>query len=116
MTYLRIDDNMPDHPKIVGLTDGAFRLYVGGLCYSARHLTDGIIPLSAVPRLSPAFKPRHFDELVSRLLWVRLSANSWVEIHDFLDWNYSRESVLNRRQTARQNALKRWDDKGGWIG
>ena len=41
MTWLRIDDAMVDHPKIIGLSDGAFRLHITALCYCARHLTDG---------------------------------------------------------------------------
>ena len=51
MTWIRIDDNLPDHPKLIGLPDNAFRLYISLLCYSSRYLTDGFIPSPAADRL-----------------------------------------------------------------
>jgi hypothetical protein len=116
VTYLKIDDNLADHPKIVGLSDGAFRLYVAGLCYSQRHLTDGILPLSQVPKLTPNYRKRHVDELTARLLWAPVAGHGWYEIHDYLQWNDSRETVAKRRANGRANAEKRWRDEGGWIG
>ena len=52
MTWLRIDDCMPDHPKVDGLSDRAFRAHVTGLCYCARHLTDGNVPQTVADRIA----------------------------------------------------------------
>jgi hypothetical protein len=54
MTWIRIDDTLPDHPKLIGLPDNAFRLYITVLCYSSRYLTDGFIPSPVADRLGHA--------------------------------------------------------------
>ena len=48
MSWVRLDDNFPNHPKVVGLSDQAFRLYISGLCYASHYLTDGLIIEPAV--------------------------------------------------------------------
>src|SRR5688572_13859080 len=50
--YLNIDDGMDEHPKVEGLSDAAFRMYVAGMLYSARRGTDGAIPRAKARRLS----------------------------------------------------------------
>lgn len=47
-TYIRVHDGMPDHPKVIGLSDAAFRLYVSAMCWCSRYLTDGIVPEHAM--------------------------------------------------------------------
>jgi hypothetical protein len=39
--WSRLDDASIDHPKILGLSDKAFRLWVCSIVYCSRHLTDG---------------------------------------------------------------------------
>lgn len=46
-TYIRVHDGMDDHPKIVGLSDGAFRLLMRAWSYCSRQLTDGRLPEAA---------------------------------------------------------------------
>jgi hypothetical protein len=112
---VNLDDNFPDHPKVDGLSDGAFRLQVAGICYAHRHLTDGIIPADKVSRLVPRFKRGYVDELVRRMVWVELDGGSAYAIHDFLDWNDSREKVeeYRRKQSlkGRKGAESRWADR-----
>ncbi len=43
MSWIKLDDALPSNRKIKDLSDRAFRLYVYGLCYCGRDLTDGII-------------------------------------------------------------------------
>lgn len=50
-TYIRLHDGMPDHPKIAGLSDAAFRLQVEALCYCSRYLTDGHLPAAILRKL-----------------------------------------------------------------
>lgn len=105
MPWLRIDDKMTDHPKISGLSDAAFRLHLSGMTYCARHLTDGFIDSSEVPRLVQKYKPSALKELVSRGIWYErhlLDEFTVYEIHGFLDWNDSREHVEAKRQAARE--------------
>ncbi len=90
MAWVRIHDGALTHPKIVGLSDSAFRLWVWGLSYCQQHLTDGWIPPAALPAKS---KP---DALVDARLWV-YAAQGGFDVHGYLDWNDSRESVLAKR-------------------
>ncbi len=90
MSWVRIHDGALTHPKIVGLSDSAFRLWVWGLSYCQQHLTDGWIPPAALPAKS---KP---DALVDARLWV-YAVQGGFDVHGYLDWNDSRESVLAKR-------------------
>ncbi len=98
MSWFHLDDNFPDHRKVAGLSDAAFRLHVAGLAYCSRGLTDGIIPADDVPRLVRRYKPSARTELVDGGLWVE-SLGHYL-IHDYLDWNDSRERVMEKRQKA----------------
>jgi hypothetical protein len=112
MTYAYLDDNFADHPKIVTLTDGAFRLHTAGILYANRHLTDGIIQADVVPRLTPRYRRTQLTELIDRLLWAELGDGQAYEIHDFLDWNKSRADVEQLREWGRKGAQKRWHGNG----
>ena len=48
MAWVRIHDDAMSHPKIVGLSDKAFRLWIWGLSYAQRHLTDGCVTADAM--------------------------------------------------------------------
>lgn len=43
--FIRLHDGMPDHPKIEGLTDKAFRLLITALCRSR----DGYVDVESLP-------------------------------------------------------------------
>lgn len=100
MAWVRLDDRAMTHPKIIGLSDKAFRLWVWGLSYAQQHLTDGLLPKDAVP----ARDRRAVEALLSQVLWERHSVG--FKIHDYLDWNDSREIVLKKRSEARDRMTK----------
>lgn len=91
MAWVRIHDAAMTHPKLVGLNDKAFRLWIWGLSYSQQHLTDGYLPFIAVPRRLI----RAVEDLKRERLWEAGDGGYWV--HDYLDWNDSREVVLAKR-------------------
>lgn len=99
MSWLQLDDNMPDHPKVAALTDTAFRHHIEGLSYCARLLTDGFIPAKVAADITT---PKTLLELESEqlpgraALWER-AAGGWA-IHDYLEYNLSRVQVLDRRE------------------
>src|SRR3990167_2964612 len=73
MAWVRLDEEFPDHPKIVSAGPLAAWLYVAGLCYCNRLLTNGFIPedqisrLIAVPEASPFWKnSRQFRKKAAR--------------------------------------------------
>lgn len=100
MPYLNLDDNFADHPKVDALSDGAFRLHVAGLLYSARHRLDGKVPGDKVGRLVPRFRRPCLNELLDGRLW--LPHTEGYEIHDYLDWNKSREEIEEQREHLRK--------------
>ncbi len=87
MSWVRLDDGMSEHPKIIGLSNGAFRAHIRGLCYCARHLTDGHVPAPAAKQ----WGSRAITELVAGGVWRETKAG--YEIHDYLDWNPSRDEA-----------------------
>ena len=99
MPWVRIDENAMEHPKIAGLSDAAFRLWVTGLAYCQKFLTDGYISDVALRGLR-AYSLKRKAEIVRAGLWHECDAG--VTVHDFPDWNDSRERVLAARRHARE--------------
>lgn len=101
MTWAKLDDEFPDHPKIIGLTDAGFRLHVTAIAWSNRHSTDGLLPRKAIPVLYGPGEGRPdlrgvVEELLEARLWDR-NGDAFV-IHDFLDYNPSRGDVVQKRE------------------
>lgn len=96
MSWARIDDGMPENLKVAPLSDGAFRAYVSSICYAARNLTDGFVPNKKAREM--AGRPRVVQELVPSLWEV---VDGGYMVHDYLDYNPTREKVLAERQAAR---------------
>ena len=102
MSWVRIDDNFPDHPKIAGLSVAARWTFVESLCYCARYLTDGAIPAGKVRTLGTA-KMR--SELVCAELWIDAGVGD-VVVHDYLAYNPTRAQVEKERAERNQNKVK----------
>lgn len=101
MPWGRLDDSLYDHPKLDKL--GRHRLPCIGLntlaqSWCNRWLTDGHIPSDRVPRLGGTAALA--DLLVVAGLWER--TDDGYRIHDFLDYNDSRDTVLAQREAARE--------------
>lgn len=99
MPWVRIDENALEHPKVAGLSDGAFRLWVRGLAHCQKFLTDGVITNVAWRGFYGASAKR-IGELVKAGLWRR-DGDRYL-VHDYLKWNESRERVLELRDAAKQ--------------
>jgi hypothetical protein len=106
--WVNLDDQFPSHPKVAGLSDAAFRLHVSGICYSNRYLTDGLLDATVVPQLVPNYRRKTLAELVDRAMWLPLLDGAAYTIHDFLQWNRSRQQVQQYSQQQSDRAKKRW--------
>jgi hypothetical protein len=95
MSWVRIHDGAMFHPKVISLTDKAFRLWVWGLSYCQAHLTDGVIPAAALPP-----PPKTADALVRAQLWAVQAPDGFL-VHDYLDWNDSKTLVQRKRADAK---------------
>lgn len=113
MAWVRVHDGAMQDLKISTLSDSAFRLWVRGLCYCQTALTDGLIPHAALRDMGA--KRRDVDELSAvRIpgrcaLWDRVDGFGF-KVHDYLDWNDSREKVSARRAGAKKRK-EEWERK-----
>lgn len=94
MPWFRLDDNFDTHPKLVEVGPQAACVFVRGLCYSNRDLTDGVIS-KAVARELAGGRTKLESALVAVGLW-HLDVGGY-RIHDFLDFQPSRADVLEVR-------------------
>jgi hypothetical protein len=101
MSWIKLDDALPSNRKIKDLSDRAFRLYVYGLCYCGRDLTDGIIDKDdeRIIRATARASAKHVQELEDAGLWVRVNGHKVV--NDYLKYNPTREKVESDREAAR---------------
>lgn len=100
-TYIRVHDGMPDHPKIDGLSDSAFRLLVTMWCWCARHHTDGHIPAGTWAKRGTSRARR---ELAVAGL-VKPSDGS-VVMHDYLEHQRSAAEIAALREKRRTAGRK----------
>lgn len=96
MSWVRIDDQAPTNRKLLRAGPAACWLWVCGLAYCQRHLTDGFIPDEVIPLLGVR---SHYMRLTSGLvvaeLWLREEGG--YRIKDYLEYNQSRNQVIAKR-------------------
>lgn len=97
MTWVKLDDAFTDHPKVMAAGPLASWLHVCGLTYCSRLLTDGFIPAGQVRKLADVDNAGELaEQLVAVGLWDRCEGG--FRIHDYLDYNPSREDALAKRE------------------
>ena len=105
MTWIKIDDTLPNNPKILPLSDGAFRLYIEGLCYANQYLTDGFLTDAVLTRLDPHSKRQ---ELIDACLWIECLDG--MQINDYTEHQTSKADVEEKRKQSR-NRVTRYREK-----
>lgn len=112
MTWVKLDDTFPDHPKVLTVGDAAAWLYVCGLCYCSKHLTDGFIPRSALERLTGQPKaPTLASRLVEADMWAVVDGG-W-RVHNYEKRQRTREQIEAERISARVRANHRRSSRAG---
>lgn len=109
MPWVKVDDQFQDHPKFLDVSLAAVGLWVAGLAYCSRYLTDGKMSSSAVRRLGGTKKL--CDELQAVGLWTTTTDGGW-QIHDYLQYNPSSDQVRDLRE-KRAEAGKRGGEARG---
>jgi len=110
MGWAKFDDRWATHPKLLaaGATPTevleAKALDASGICYSAGQETDGFVADSALCVLAAGHRApkRIADRLVREGRWIRDDERKGYLIHDYLDYNESRESAQARRDEKRE--------------
>ena len=106
MAWLKIDEKVRTHPKMVPLirTAGgaAGWFWLCGLAYAREHSTDGFLADAILPDIAPglkAWKPIP-AALVGARLWERVEGG--YQIRDYHEWNPSRAEIDEGRQEERE--------------
>lgn len=129
MAWVKLDDHFPDHPKLVIAGPLAAWLYVAGLCYCNRLLTNGFIPTEQVDRLvprretsdNPLENPSYLaSKLCAARLWSPTDRKGvpGFQVHDFLKYQPSKSQIVKERATnaARQGRFRKSSRHGGHNG
>ncbi len=94
-----LDDRVWCHPKIIGLSDRAFRVHVCAIAYSSGFSTAGVLTAAQQTLVGCAAKQRL--ELVAAGLWDDLGGS--VRIHDWDEHNGKRDARrANERERMRR--------------
>jgi hypothetical protein len=109
VTWIKLDDTLPNNPKILPLSDKAFRLYIEGLCYANQYLTDGFLAQAVINRLDSG---NAYQELLDAGLWIQVEAGA--QIHDYCEHQTSRKTVEEKREQVR-NRVTRYREKGNAL-
>lgn len=115
MGWVKVDDQFSRHPKVLRAGPLAAWLHVCALTYCSQYMTDGFVPTAAVNGLTdfsmikmPPFRnrmgqtsncPDAMDlapSLVDAGMWMEVEGG--YQIHDYLDYNPSREEVQKKRR------------------
>jgi hypothetical protein len=99
MTWIKLNDNVCRHPKIAGLTDRGFRVWIQALCYASEFLTDGVLPPVFLDKVSTKVRA----ELFSAGLWF-INSRGGVSIHDYLEHQSSKGEVAEERARSAKNS------------
>lgn len=110
MAWGRLDDQANSNPKLLVLTNAAWRMWGCAIIYAQGQLTDGFIPREALPTFGVRMKKGASLEAVANELCRRLvrgkgplwhKVRGGYQINDYLDWNDSRAEILNKRAKDR---------------
>lgn len=124
MGWIRIDDAFLDHPKFLRAGPLAGFLNIAAIAWCNRNLTDGFVPVRQVPRLVNLDGFAHHlqmgemsgtgedadaldlaCELVEIGLWEEVDGG--FRIHDYHEWQPTRDQILAARDDARERQAKR---------
>ena len=112
MTWVKVYNSMPWHPKILTVGPKGGWLFVCGLCYSNAHLTDGFVPRNALVMNAVAPGLRRPENIAATLvdagLWHEVE-RGW-RINDYAEHQRKADEIRERRERDRQRkALVRKD-------
>lgn len=101
MSWVRSEDNEPNHPKIFRAGIAAYGFFHAAKCYCSRNLTNGFVPVGDLSLISPSVPFGQATKFAVKLtecgLFEKQEEPPGWQIHDYLDYNPSRVEVLERR-------------------
>lgn len=113
MSWIRLDDHTPEHPKLIKVGPVAAWLWICGLAWCSRHLTDGELPHEALSLFGIPNVRAEARRLVVVGLWQ--TTKKGYRIHDYLKYQPSAEQVTKRRADTAQRVAN-WKVTHGKVG
>lgn len=106
MSWVKLDDTFPEHPKVVTAGGDAAWLHVCALAYCNRHpKLSGLVPREMLGRLSDRKNP---NALAARLVTVGLwddDPSGW-RIHDYHEFQPTAEKIEELRRKRAEAGAK----------
>ncbi|MGO3884719.1 MAG: hypothetical protein ACTJHU_00345 [Mycetocola sp.] len=103
--FARLDLDYADHPKIVRLSDSAFRAHIEMILYARKYMTDGVIPNRVANRLG--------YESVLELLQNDAETPSLIDngdgtysLHGYADMNETKSDIEERKARNHANGRR----------
>lgn len=107
--FIRLDLDYPDHPKIMGLSDAAFRAHVTLMAYSRKYMTDGYISNPVANRLALQWDTDVLTELQNndpeKPSLIKLEGGGY-ELHGYADMQETRAEIEARQRRNAANGKK----------
>lgn len=98
--YAQIVVSLPWHDKVCDMPEearaAAFGLYCASVCFCQDKLTDGRIRRVELAKVFPVSDAHHLADVLIGVGLFDQDAEAYY-VHDYLDWNRSREEVLGLR-------------------
>ena len=101
--WVRLDVDYMTNPKVTAAGLGGQRLHLTSILWSARHLTDGHVPMSTIAAIcrESSTKSATVDRVICAGLWVP-NGDGFV-IHDYTKMQDTRAEVERQRERWRAN-------------
>lgn len=96
--FFKLHNGMPEHPKVIGLSDEAFRALVTLWCWSHRNQTDGKVAPAVAVRVAgaTAVAELHASEMLE-------DVDGTYYLHDYLEHQESKAEIEASRETKRRS-------------
>jgi len=91
MTYARVDDQFTEHPKVLEIGPLGEALWLRGLLYASRNLTDGFVPMAFLRRMGDMDALQQVPHLIAAGLWHECEGG--YRIHDYDDWQRTKADI-----------------------
>lgn len=99
---VRFANTTPEHPKVVAMSDAAFRLWFDSICYCSRQELDGKI---TEPMMRKMGTPKTIRELLACRSLERTESGDYM-VHDYLHHQRSAAEIQSFRESKSENGAK----------
>ena len=112
MPWVKLTDDWYDDPKVINAGDSAAWLWVVGLSWCARNLTDGIIPANQIARLTTLEDPH---SAAARAVEADLfrQVDGGYEVVNYLRFQPPRAEVIAKREKEAERKRNGYRDQVG---